>query len=51
MWTLFSLLASGQPLYIFTCLADLVEWIATQNYDVTFLMHYLDDFHTLGPPG
>ena len=20
-----------------------------QNYDVTFLMHYLDDFHTLGP--
>ena len=21
------------------------------NYDVTFLMHYLDDFHTLGPPG
>ena len=36
--------------YIFTCLADLVEWIATRNYGVTFLMHYLDDFHTLGPP-
>ena len=36
--------------YIFTCLADLVEWIATQNYGITFLMHYLDDFHTLDPP-
>ena len=36
--------------YIFTCLADLVEWIAKHNYNVTFLMHYLDDFHTLGPP-
>ena len=32
-------------------LADLVEWVAKQNYDVTFLMHYLDDFHTLGPLG
>ena len=37
--------------YIFTCIADLVEWIAKRNYDVTFLIHYLDDFHTLGPPG
>ena len=36
--------------YIFTRIADLVEWVAKQNYDVTFLMHYLDDFHTLGPP-
>ena len=36
--------------YIFTCIANLVEWVAKQNYDVTFLMHYLDDFHTLGPP-
>ena len=25
--------------------------MAKQNYDVTFLMHYLDDLHTLGPPG
>lgn len=39
------------PPYIFTYFADLVEWIAKQNYHVTFLMHYLDDFHTLGPPG
>ena len=37
--------------YIFTCIADLLEWVAKQNNDVTFLMHYLDDFHTLGPPG
>ena len=35
--------------YIFMCLADLVEWIATRNNGVTFLMHYLDDFHTLSP--
>ena len=35
--------------YIFTCIADLVEWVAKRNYEVTFLMHYLDDFHTLGP--
>ena len=35
-------------LYIFTYIADLLEWVAKQNYDVTFLMHYLDDFHTLG---
>ena len=31
-------------------MADLVEWVAKQNYDVTFLMHYLSDFHTLGSP-
>ena len=37
--------------YIFTCIAELVEWVAKQNYDVTFLKYYLDDFHTLGPPG
>ena len=37
--------------YIFTCIADLVEWVVKRNNDVTFLMHYLDDFHTLGSPG
>ena len=37
--------------YIFTCIAELVEWVAKQNYNATFLMYYLDDFHTLGPPG
>ena len=37
--------------YIFTCVADFVDWVAKRNYHVTFLMHYLDDFHTLDPPG
>ena len=37
--------------YIFTCIADLVEWVVKRNNDVTFLMHYLDDFHTLGSSG
>ena len=36
--------------FILTSIADLVEWIAKQNYDVSFQMDYLDDFHTLGPP-
>ena len=36
--------------YICTFIADLVEWVAKQNYDVTFLMHYFGDSHTLGPP-
>ena len=36
--------------FIFTAIADLVEWIMVHNYDVTFLHHYLDDFLTLGPP-
>lgn len=36
--------------YIFTSMADLVEWSLQQNHGVGFLEHYLDDFHTLGPP-
>ena len=36
--------------YIFTSIADMVEWILTHNYGVDFLRHYLDDFMTLGPP-
>ena len=36
--------------FIFTAIADLVEWILVLNYDVTFLRHSLDDFLTLGPP-
>lgn len=34
--------------FIFTAIADLVEWILVHNYDVTFLRHYLDDFLTWG---
>ena len=36
--------------FIFTAIADLVEWILVNNYGVNFLLHYLDDFLTLGPP-
>ena len=36
--------------FIFTAIADLVEWILVNNYGVNFLRHYLDDFLTLGPP-
>ena len=36
--------------YIFSSLADLLEWILKHNYGINFLLHYLDDFHTLGPP-
>jgi hypothetical protein len=36
--------------YIFTSIADLVEWSLKQNHGVGSLEHYLDDFHTLGPP-
>lgn len=36
--------------YIFSYLADLLEWILKHNYGINFLLHYLDNFHTLGPP-
>ena len=36
--------------YIFFSVADLAEWVLKKQYDVSFLLHYLDDFHTLGPP-
>ena len=34
---------------MFSSFADLLEWILKHNYEVQFLLHYLDDFHTLGP--
>ena len=36
--------------YIFSSVADLVEWVLKKQFDVSFHLHYLDDFHTLGPP-
>ena len=27
-----------------------MEWVLKKQYDVRFLLHNLDDFHTLGPP-
>ncbi len=35
---------------IFTALADALLWIL-KEHGVAFIMHYLDDFITLGPPG
>ena len=34
--------------YIFSAIADLVQWMLTRNHGVDFLCHYLDDFLTLG---
>ena len=36
--------------YIFTAIADAVQWMLTSHHGVDFLRHYLDDFLTLGPP-
>lgn len=36
--------------FIFTAVADMVEWMLVNNHGVDFLRHYLDDFLTLGPP-
>ena len=36
--------------YIFSSVSDLVERVLKNQYDVSLLLHYLDDFHTLGPP-
>ena len=36
--------------YIFSSVAVLAEWVLKKKYDVNFLLYYLDDFHTLGPP-
>ena len=36
--------------YISSSVSDLVKWVLKKQYDVSFLLHYLDDFHTLGPP-
>ena len=35
---------------MFSSFADLLVWILTHNYSINFLLHYVDDFHTLGPP-
>jgi len=34
---------------LFNLLADLLAWVA-QQHNLTFLIHYLDDFLTMGPP-
>ena len=37
-------------MYLFNCLADAFEWIVKNNYMITDLKHYLDDYFTVGPP-
>ena len=37
--------------YTFNSVADMVEWIILNKYNVTDLMHYLDDFLMVGPAG
>ena len=36
--------------YIFNSVADMVQWILLNNYHVSDLEHYLDDFISAGPP-
>lgn len=36
--------------FIFSSVADLLGWILRHIYSLDFLLHYLDDFYTLGPP-
>lgn len=36
--------------FIFDCVASSVEWILSNNYNVSSLLHYLDDFILAGPP-
>ena len=35
--------------YVFNSIATAVEWILHNNYDVRFILHYLDDFLTMAP--
>ena len=37
-------------IYNLSSVANLVEWIIRENYEVGFHLHCLDDFHKLGPP-
>ena len=48
MWTWLFWPAIGP--FIFTVIADMVEWCLVHNHGFDFLQHCLDDFLTLGPP-
>ena len=36
--------------FIFNSVADMVEWILVNSYQIPHLLHYLDDLITAGPP-
>ena len=35
---------------MFSLVADLTKWLLKKQYDVSFLLHSLDDFYTPDPP-
>ena len=37
--------------FIFNSIADMVEWMLKVNYSIRYLLHYFDDFLSLGPAG
>ena len=41
----------GSAPFLFNQLASGLEWILVNNYGVQWLLHYLDDIFTAGPPG
>ena len=36
--------------FIFNAIADMVAWILVHPYQISALLHHLDDFITAGPP-
>ena len=42
-------LSLGSAPKLFNLLADLMAWVA-QQHNVSFLIHYMNDFLTMGPP-
>ena len=36
--------------FIFNSIADMVDWILVNSYQIPDLLHYLDNFITVGPP-
>lgn len=37
------------PPFIFNGIPDTVEWILIHSYKIPYLLHYIDDFMTVGP--
>ena len=50
MWIFAYLSVYRSSPFLFNRLADAFEWILKNNYAIQALMHYLDDYFTVGPP-
>ena len=50
MWISAYLFGLSFSPFLFNRLADAFEWILKKNYAIQALMHYLDDYFTVGPP-